>query len=337
MPPGPSTRPPDDADRAVGRATRSEASPRGASRADRADRRIARIAGRHGGAIHHDHLVDLGLSRYAISRRVEHGALIPRHRSVYFVGHLALAPFAEQHAALLAMGAGATILTDGAAHALAFGPPPAAPLEVAVAPDRSAGRRTLQVRRLELGRGEVVVRRGLRVTSVERTLMDLVHGTPPDRYARLMQEAFARKLTDARRIRAAVEARGAFRGRASLVALLEMGHGRSSSDAERRLYRLILRARLPRPVLSARFGRWTIDLFWAEIGLAVEVDSFGAHGSPWAQGRDTRKDVELRQAGLTVLRLSAHFVANEPEAALVAVAQAVFEARRTVQSRQRAG
>ena len=57
------------------------------------------------------------------------------------------------------------------------------------------------------------------------------------------------------------------------------------------------RAHLPEPETNVKVGRWTVDFLWREAGLAVEVDAYSTHSSPWAFERDRRKDAELTASG----------------------------------------
>src|SRR3954469_8487610 len=68
------------------------------------DARIALLATRQLGLVATWQLLELGLSRGAIERRVRHGRLHPGHRGVYLVGHSVLPFNARELAAVLACG-----------------------------------------------------------------------------------------------------------------------------------------------------------------------------------------------------------------------------------------
>jgi hypothetical protein len=74
-----------------------------------AERSIARIASRAHGIVTRKELFDAGLTRAEIKRRVKKGALIPRYRGVYRVGHHAWSVEAEYMAAVKAAGEGALL------------------------------------------------------------------------------------------------------------------------------------------------------------------------------------------------------------------------------------
>jgi hypothetical protein len=80
---------------------------------------IARVCARLGqaqqGCVKRAQLLDAGVSRHAISYALAKGALHLKHRGVYVVGHLALAAYANEAAALLACRAGSVISHRSAA------------------------------------------------------------------------------------------------------------------------------------------------------------------------------------------------------------------------------
>jgi hypothetical protein len=76
----------------------------------------ARLAKRGQGVASRSDLLDAGVSRHAIERKIRTGELHRVHRGVYLVGHAALAPRAEEFAALLAYGDGALISHQSAAY-----------------------------------------------------------------------------------------------------------------------------------------------------------------------------------------------------------------------------
>jgi very-short-patch-repair endonuclease len=65
---------------------------------------------------------------------------------------------------------------------------------------------------------------------------------------------------------------------------------------------------------------YIVDFFAPGARLVVEVD--GAHHTP-QRGADERRDRALQAAGLTVLRLPAHLVLRDLQAALQLIAQAL--------------
>src|SRR5918996_2816002 len=78
------------------------------------DRAIVELAGRQHGIVTTAQLLDAGVGRRAIARRVARGWLIPRFRGVYQVGPVA-ARYGREMAAVLACGERAAISHQSAA------------------------------------------------------------------------------------------------------------------------------------------------------------------------------------------------------------------------------
>src|SRR4051794_6402636 len=78
------------------------------------ERAIAALAGRQKGAVERAQLLDAGLSRHEITRRMGR-TLQPVFRGVYAVGHVSLSREGHFKAALLAAGEGAVLSHHAAA------------------------------------------------------------------------------------------------------------------------------------------------------------------------------------------------------------------------------
>lgn len=100
------------------------------------------------------------------------------------------------------------------------------------------------------------------------------------------------------------------------------------SEGEEAFLALIRRAGLPRPEVNARLGRWTVDFLWRDERVVVELDGHAYHSSRAARERDRRKDADLQQAGLLVIRISGRRLKHSPEEVLAQIVYAL--ARRHV-------
>jgi very-short-patch-repair endonuclease len=72
-----------------------------------------------------------------------------------------------------------------------------------------------------------------------------------------------------------------------------------------------------------KLGRWEVDFLWRGAGLAVEVDAYSTHSSPWAFERDRRKDAELARIGLRVQRFTSQRVEHDLDSVIAWLRQAV--------------
>jgi very-short-patch-repair endonuclease len=147
---------------------------------------------------------------------------------------------------------------------------------------------------------EVVIRKGLRTTSVERTLLDLAAiGEPVER---LVAEAVAKRRTSIAKLRAYLERRAGARGARRLRGCIE---GRQTrSEAEREFVRWLEHRGIPVPHLNEPFGPYTLDGFWAEAKLVLEIDTFETHGTVHPFEADRRKDAYTASHGLRTIRVT---------------------------------
>lgn len=146
---------------------------------------IARIARGAHGVVTRVELLTAGISPQQIKRRVRKGGLIAVHRGVYRVGHRAPSLEALYLAAVRACGAGGAL--SGLAAAYLWGLPKGqAPAPEVTAP---TARRVpgVATRRRACG-GDVTIWRGIPVTTVQRTLVDLASVLPAAALARACLE-----------------------------------------------------------------------------------------------------------------------------------------------------
>lgn len=176
-----------------------------------------------------------------------------------------------------------------------------------------------------LDRRAVTMRHGLRVTSVEQTLLDLAVLFGPRALARSVEQALIRRLTNEHRLLELVDRSTGRRGAARLAQALRAGTrpAFTRSEAERRLLALVRDARLPQPATNVRIGEFEVDALWAGHRLVVEVDGFAAHGTRAAFERDRRRDAELAAPGFTCVRVTWRQVMDTPYAVVATLASAL--------------
>jgi very-short-patch-repair endonuclease/predicted transcriptional regulator of viral defense system len=269
-------------------------------------KRVAALAERQWGHITTRQLLGCGLSHTTIGRWTRRGTLRRVHGGVYAVGHRSPAPEARWAAALLACGVGAALsdISAAALHGLLLD----AGHDVHVTVENGALRRAgIVVHRRSLGGGEVVRMKGLRVTTIPRTLLDLAAaGVAVDR---IIEEAIARRLVSLRGLRAYVARRQGVAGVAALRTAVE--GPRTRSRLERRFRRWLAAHDLPLPLSNHTIGPYTVDAFWPDAGLVVEVDTLATHGTPLAFERDRRRDAYLAARGLRTIRVTDERMATD--------------------------
>ena len=237
-----------------------------------------------------------GVTREEIKQRVRSGALLREHRGVYRVGHRAPSVEATYLAAVLACGEGALLSGPAAAflYGLLRGTAPAP--EVTTRTERRvSGVRTRRARRGEpLDRAE---RRGIPVTTVAQTLVDVAGGLDLDDLARACHEAGVRFGTTPADVSAVLGRRPSSPGAASLRRVLEGGAPVKLSVLEARFLERLREAGLPLPQTNRRVGGRRVDCTWRQPRLIVELDSYRYHRSRHAWEQDRRREREARALG----------------------------------------
>jgi very-short-patch-repair endonuclease len=162
--------------------------------------------------------------------------------------------------------------------------------------------------------GECAVLRGIPITSVPRTLLDLANDLSARALARAVREAVRLQLTTVPALADYLGPRRTRRGARRLAATLARYTGlpleRARSGAEVRALELIRDANYALPRLNARIAGKEADLSWAAHRYIVEIDGGPFHLDA---GENARKQDCWEAAGWTVTRLDAADVYDRPD------------------------
>jgi very-short-patch-repair endonuclease len=176
----------------------------------------------------------------------------------------------------------------------------------------SAARSVKRVRGVIVHRPRTIewtVERGIPVTTVSRTLVDIADVVTP-RVLRAVLEQ-----TEFLRLDAAPVPIPGRRGHGRLLATLaELAPlvSMTRSELEARFLELCRRAGLPAPEVNTVIEGMEVDFAWPEARVAVETDGWEAHGTRTAFRRDRRRSAALALAGWTVLRFTYEDVVHDP-------------------------
>ena len=283
-------------------------------------------AARTGGVVTSSTLRTCGFSKPVITAAVRRGFLTRWGRGVYLVGPLT-DDLTEARAAAIAVPHG-TLGFEVGAQLAHIGPIAAPPLDVIVSPTRRADRGGLRMHRIDLSPRDITRLQGLPATTPAVTLVHLARTLPALPLERAVQEAFAKRLTGAKQLATALDRHRGGRGTARLRRMLELGVDDLRSKAERELRRWIRAASLPNPVFNAQIGPWMVDALWPAHRLAVEINGYAAHGSPWSHDRDHRKEQYLLAEGLATRRFTALQAIDEPALVIAGIAAALAAQKR---------
>ena len=251
-----------------------------------------RVAGRQHGVVSATQLLAAGFTRESIARRVRGGLLHREFRGVYRVGHRAPSLEVRYLAAVLSSGDGAALSGLAAAFLLGLIRGAAPTPEVTTTRDRTVpGVITRRVRR----RAQTWIHRGIRTTTVARTVVDLAPRLSLDALARASHEAQVRYRLTA----AAVDAtmRPATPGAAKLRAIFHGEAPITLSHLERLFLGLLRAEGLPLPLTNRPAGQHYVDCRWPDLRLTVELDSYRYHHTRHAWEQDYRREREARARG----------------------------------------
>jgi very-short-patch-repair endonuclease len=304
--------------------------------------RIGMIAGSQRGRVARDQLRECGIGPGAIDRRLRSGRLERVHQAVYALPHTSELPLAAEAAALLACGQDAVLSHHSAATLWRLRPGSAQPVHVTI-----PGRRGLPAphgvklhRSRTLSDADLRLHEGLPVTAPARTLLDVAAGLCDRDVERQLDEAlFVRRILTLAEVDDVLARAGSHPGRARLarVAANHTRSTRTDSPPEERLFRLIRSAGLPEPRLGVVVLDYRLDFLWPELGLAVEVDAYGTHGSRSRFEADRRRDAKLlTECGIVVIRLTRTMVEQCPFEAVGVVARALGQREAELRSAKRA-
>jgi predicted transcriptional regulator of viral defense system len=281
------------------------------------DWELAGLARRQWGVLSLTQLRDLGLTARAVQLRADSGRLRRVHRGVYAIGGAALPREGRDLAAVLACGPGAVLShTSAAVHwgLLTYDPPK--PHVTAHAGRAGApGIRLHRTRSLDAH--ETTTHRGIPITTLAKTLLDVAASSPMSHLEHAIGQAMRNQLYDHRAIEDVLARHEGRRGTKALRrATIDPAFTRS--ELERRFRRLCRRAGLPRPLSNVTVAAldhqpYEVDFHFPAHRLVVEIDGWDTHRTRIAFERDRAKDAALVAAGYIVLRFTKRQIAYDPE------------------------
>src|SRR3954469_2651909 len=257
---------------------------------------IGRFASGQHGLVTRAQLLDAGLTRHQIQHRLLLGALLCVHRGVYRVGHRAPSVEADYLAAVLACGAGARLSGRAAAHLLGLLKGRAPKPEVTAPRQRQVP--GVRVRRGRIDPIDRATHRGIPVTAVPRTLIDLAADLSLGALARACHEAGVRyRLTPAHLADALARRPRNTPGAPNLRRIVDGDARVTLSRLERRFLELLGEHGLPLPRTNRPAGAYHVDCRWPDRRVTVELDSYRFHHSRHAWEQDRRRERDARARG----------------------------------------
>jgi very-short-patch-repair endonuclease len=139
--------------------------------------------------------------------------------------------------------------------------------------------------------------RGIPVTSVPRTLVDLAALLTVHALARACHEAGVRYRTTPTQVEAVLSRRPTSPGAGKLRKVINGDAQVTLSRLERAFLRMLRDARLPLPETNRIAGGRRVDCRWPEYRLTIELDGYRFHNSRHAWEQDRRREREARARG----------------------------------------
>ena len=273
--------------------------------------RVVALAERQFGVISSAQLLVCGLSRSGIVRWVDAGRLHRIARGVYALGHRAIAIEGELAAALLQAGSGAALSHGTAAWWCGLLRFPENRIHVS---QTGRGRSTMDIVVHHPSHVHRIWHRGLPVTDVAQTLLDIAPSASAAAFRRAIAQADHLGLISPEELRRASGGRrGCRRLHRALDRHLPELAGTMSPLEDR--FVLFCEARgLPIPEPNGLIAGYHVDAVFREPRLAVELDGREVHGKPAAVVEDRRRELAIRGAGFTIVRYGSEQIDHQPEA-----------------------
>jgi hypothetical protein len=257
---------------------------------------LGQLATSSQGVVTRPELLYAGVTPAEIRSRLHSGVLLHEYDGVYRVGHRAPSVEARYLAAVRACGPHSLLSGRAAGHlwGLLQGAAPG-PEVTARTERRIEGITTRRTR--DIGSVEATVWRGIPVTTVARTLVDLAAVLSDEDLARACHEAGVRYRTTPRDVEAILARRPPVRGAGRLRAVLNGDVRVTLSKLERGFLERLRQAGLPLPQTNRPAGGRRVDCRWPEHRLTVELDSYTYHSSRHAWEQDRAREREARARG----------------------------------------
>lgn len=292
---------------------------------------VIELATRQSGVLSRPQLEDLGVGRGTIDSWLRSRRLLPVHRGVLALGHVPPGDRTRFWAAVLAAGEGAVLSHAAALADAGIRRATGGAVDVTTPGRQVRSRPGIRAHRSDtLAGDEVLVRDGLRVTTVARSLLDSADVLSLDEVERCLAEALALRHATEAEVRA-VLVRAPHRPASSAVAALlapPAGPPFTRSEAERLLLAVLRSVGMGLPLTNRRIIGLEVDAVWLDERLVVEIDGYGPHGTSRARfERDRARSLRLEAAGYRVLRITWRQLLHEQPLVVLTIERALRSSR----------
>lgn len=241
-----------------------------------------------------------------MAKRQARGVLHRHYPGVYSVGHAVLSREGRWLASVFAGGKGALLALMSAMalwNVIRYTPA----LPDVLVPHGRKPIEGINIRRYRnLHPLDATKYRGIPVTTVARTLVDLTDDLTPEQLTNLIHEAAYRRSFSLTATRQAMQRANGRRNLERLHQAIEAHLNHSAgvrSRDEAKFLRLFEAHDVPKPEINTELHGIEVDFHWPDLKLVAEIDGPG-HARPRTRREDRAVDALLDAAGYTVVRLS---------------------------------
>ena len=265
---------------------------------------IRECLGRQHGNVTRRQLLELGLTRTGINRRLERGALVTRYPGVYCQAPARQDPQALIAAAVLAGGPNAAASHASAAFLWGFVPRYEPPPEISLTTGDRRPRHILTHRCPSLGPRDITHQRGVPTTTRARTILDIAPRLGTKQLNRLVNDALRSRHLRRAALKDIVDRNPLHPGAKLLRPFADTTANPTNSDFEDEFLAFVHKYGLPTPLINVVLDGTEVDAYFPEANLIVEADGWEYHNDRQAFEDDRERDAENLRHGRNTLRIT---------------------------------
>jgi hypothetical protein len=164
-----------------------------------------------------------------------------------------------------------------------------------------------------VGVSDATIHRGVPITTVARTVVDLARDSTPGELAEIFHHAVVKFRVKPHHVEAVLRRRPNAKGAKTLRRVIHGDERALLSVLERGFIALLRKHDLPLPRTNIpKDGHW-VDCRWHEPPVTVELDSYRFHSTKHAWQRDYQRERKARKRGDAYRRYIWDDVFDEPE------------------------
>ena len=174
-----------------------------------------------------------------------------------------------------------------------------------------------------------MLRDGIPVTSLPRTLLDLAATVRFEWLEKMIERSEDLELFDLRAVEDLLDRTVGHHGHGRLRRAIALYKPSSftRSTLEKRFLELCLAAGLSQPRTNFVVHGFELDCYWPEFRFAVELDVFETHGTRAAFERDRKRQEDLLLRGIAMTRVTGPRLEREPRGVMRRIARLLAQQR----------